>query len=327
MINETHVEAALKELFDNIEFTDEPARLYDPLRFMISIGGKRLRPRLCLTTYALYKDSFDESVLQPAAGLEVFHSFTLIHDDIMDKSPVRRGMPTVWTKWGEDGAILSGDVMCIDSYKRVAKAPAKVLGKVLELFSTTASQVCDGQQLDMDFEKEPQVRMEDYINMIGLKTGVLIACSAKMGAMIAGASEEDCENLYNFGYNLGLAFQIADDYLDAFGDAKVFGKPIGGDIVNNKKCWLTTHALEKADDKIRQKLLDAMDLPVETTDQKLKKITLFKDVYQKLHVDEDAKYEILRLTGEALSYASKVCTGVRYEMLRRFADKLIGRTK
>ena len=322
MINEAHVEAALKELFDNIEFTDEPARLYDPLRFMISIGGKRLRPRLCLTTYALYKDSFDESVLQPAAGLEVFHSFTL-----MDKSPVRRGMPTVWTKWGEDGAILSGDVMCIDSYKRVAKAPAKVLGKVLELFSTTASQVCDGQQLDMDFEKEPQVRMEDYINMIGLKTGVLIACSAKMGAMIAGASEEDCENLYNFGYNLGLAFQIADDYLDAFGDAKVFGKPIGGDIVNNKKCWLTTHALEKADDKIRQKLLDAMDLPVETTDQKLKKITLFKDVYQKLHVDEDAKYEILRLTGEALSYASKVCTGVRYEMLRRFADKLIGRTK
>ena len=327
MINETHVEAALKELFYNIEFTDEPARLYDPLRFMISIGGKRLRPRLCLTTYALYQDSFDESVLQPAAGLEVFHSFTLIHDDIMDKSPVRRGMPTVWTKWGEDGAILSGDVMCIDSYKRVAKAPAKVLGKVLELFSTTASQVCDGQQLDMDFEKEPQVRMEDYINMIGLKTGVLIACSAKMGAMIAGASEEDCENLYNFGYNLGLAFQIADDYLDAFGDAKVFGKPIGGDIVNNKKCWLTTHALEKADDKIRQKLLDAMDLPVETTDQKLKKITLFKDVYQKLHVDEDAKYEILRLTGEALSYASKVCTGVRYEMLRRFADKLIGRTK
>ncbi|MCR5243578.1 MAG: polyprenyl synthetase family protein, partial [Bacteroidales bacterium] len=267
MINEAHVEAALKELFDNIEFTDEPARLYDPLRFMISIGGKRLRPRLCLTTYALYKDSFDESVLQPAAGLEVFHSFTLIHDDIMDKSPVRRGMPTVWTKWGEDGAILSGDVMCIDSYKRVAKAPAKVLGKVLELFSTTASQVCDGQQLDMDFEKEPQVRMEDYINMIGLKTGVLIACSAKMGAMIAGASEEDCENLYNFGYNLGLAFQIADDYLDAFGDAKVFGKPIGGDIVNNKKCWLTTHALEKADDKTRQKLLDAMSLPVGTTDQ------------------------------------------------------------
>jgi len=327
MINEAHVEAALKELFDNIEFTKEPERLYDPLRFMISIGGKRLRPRLCLTTYALYKDEFDESVLQPAAGLEVFHSFTLIHDDIMDKSPVRRGMPTVWTKWGEDGAILSGDVMCIDSYKRVAKAPGKVLGKVLDLFSTTASQVCDGQQLDLDFEKEVQVSMEDYINMIGLKTGVLIACSAKMGALIAGASEEDCENLYQFGYNLGLAFQIADDYLDAFGDAKVFGKPIGGDIVNNKKCWLTTHALEIADEKMRQKLLDAMSLPVETTDQKLKKITLFKDVYQKLHVDEDAKYEILRLTGEALTYASKVCTGVRYEMLRRFADKLIGRTK
>ncbi len=327
MINESHVEAALKSLFDNIEFTKEPERLYDPLRFMISIGGKRLRPRLCLTTYALYKDAFDDSILQPAAGLEVFHSFTLIHDDIMDKSPVRRGMPTVWTKWGEDGAILSGDAMCIDSYKRIAKAPSKVLGKALELFSTTASQVCDGQQLDMDFEKVPMVPMEDYIKMIGLKTGVLIACSAKMGALIAGASEEDCENLYQFGYNLGLAFQIADDYLDAFGDAKVFGKPIGGDIVNNKKCWLTTHALGKADDKTRQKLLDAVDLPVETTDQKLKKITLFKDVYQKLHVDEDAKYEILRLTGDALSYASKVCTGVRYEMLRRFADKLIGRTK
>ena len=327
MITEIHIEQALKELFDKIEFTKEPVGLYDPLRYMIAIGGKRIRPRLCLTTFGLYKDAFDPSILQPAAALEVFHSFTLIHDDIMDRSPLRRGVPTVWKKWNEDTAILSGDVMNIDAYKRIACAPANVLPQVLKLFSDTAAQVCDGQQLDMDFEKVPMVPMEDYIKMIGLKTGVLIACSAKMGALIAGASEEDCENLYQFGYNLGLAFQIADDYLDAFGDAKVFGKPIGGDIVNNKKCWLTTHALGKADDKTRQKLLDAMDLPVETTDQKLKKITLFKDVYQKLHVDEDAKYEILRLTGDALSYASKVCTGVRYEMLRRFADKLIGRTK
>ena len=212
MIQESHIEAALKELFENLKFSKEPSGLYDPLRYMIEIGGKRIRPRLCLTTYALYKDDLTEEILSPAAALEVFHSFTLIHDDIMDKADVRRGMPTVYRKWDENTAILSGDVMSIESYRMIAKAPAKAVPAVLELFSNTAAQVCEGQQYDMDFEDMELVPMADYLKMIGLKTAVLIACSAKMGAMIAGATDKDADLLYKFGYDLGLAFQIADDW-------------------------------------------------------------------------------------------------------------------
>lgn len=304
----------------------EPAGLYDPLRYMIAIGGKRIRPRLCLTTYSLYKDELDDSILQPAASLEVFHSFTLIHDDIMDKSPLRRGYDTVWKKWDDDTAILSGDVMCIDSYNRLAQAPAEVLGKALNLFNKTAAQVCEGQQYDMDFENRSEIHMDEYMNMIGLKTGVLIACSSKMGAMIAGASEEDCENLYKYGYYLGLSFQVADDYLDAYGDSKVFGKPIGGDIVNNKKCWLTTHALEKADPTQKKELLEALALPSGNEEEKKKKIETVKAYYEALDIAEDAKKEILRLNEKAMEYASAACSGEKLQLLRDFADKLIGRT-
>lgn len=327
MVNEFQISDMLTKLFGNILFPETPAGLYDPLRYMIALGGKQIRPRLCLTTYALYKEKFGEEILQPAAALEVFHNFTLIHDDIMDHSPIRRGQPTVWNKWGDDTAILSGDVMCIDSYKRIAKAPAKVLPQVLELFSQTAAQVCEGQQMDMDFEVQSEVPMSDYMAMIGLKTGVLIACSAKMGALIAGASKDDCDKLYNYGYSLGLAFQVADDFLDAYGNEVTFGKPIGGDIVNNKKSWLTTRALEKADDILRQQILDVEDLPAETGEEKAFKIARMKELYEKLHIDEDAKYEIIRLTNEALGYAAMVCTGVRYEILRRFAERLVGRVK
>ena len=259
MISENVIEKALTELFANPGFARSPEGLYDPLRYMIEIGGKRIRPRLCLTAYGLFRDTLDESVLQCASALEVFHTFTLIHDDIMDKSPLRRRRETVWKKWNEDTAILSGDVMCIDSYRRIANAPASVLGDVLVLFNRTAAQVCEGQQLDMDFEKRKDVTMAEYLEMIGLKTGVLIACSAKMGALVAGAPEEACDRLYDYGYLLGLAFQVADDYLDAYGDEKVFGKPIGGDILNAKKCWLTTRAFEKADAPTRARLMELLD--------------------------------------------------------------------
>jgi len=328
MLNEKQIDSRIKELFDDITFKDAPKGLYDPLRYMISIGGKRIRPRLCLTTYALYRDDLsDRSVTEPAVGIEVFHTFTLIHDDIMDKSRLRRGQETVWSKWGDDCAILSGDVMCIDSYRRISLAPVKILPQMIDLFARTAAQVCEGQQLDMDFEKEEGVSMDAYMEMIGLKTGVLIACSAKMGAMLGGAPEKDCDSLYDYGYSLGLAFQVADDYLDAFGDEKVFGKPIGGDIVNNKMCWLTTRALEKADDKTRSELLDALHMPVDTKEQKDAKIEKVKGIYTALEVDKDAKEEILRLNNEALQHARKVCSGVRYESLRRFADRLVGRTR
>ena len=188
MIPEKFIDEAIKELFANLKFTAEPAGLYDPLRYMMEIGGKRIRPRLCLTAYSIFKDEFNEEILAPAAALEVFHSFTLIHDDIMDKADVRRGVPTVYRKWDENTAILSGDVMSIESYKLLAKAPAAVLPAALELFSKTAAEVCEGQQYDMDFEDMESVPMEDYLKMIGLKTGVLIACSAKIGALVGAAS-------------------------------------------------------------------------------------------------------------------------------------------
>ena len=327
MIQETHIDSALKELFKNLTFTQKPEGLYDPLRYMINIGGKRIRPRLCLTAYALFKDGLCEEVLAPAAALEVFHSFTLIHDDIMDKADVRRGVPTVYRKWDENTAILSGDVMSIESYKLVAKAPAEVLPEVLGLFSKTAAEVCEGQQYDMDFEDLECVPMSDYLKMIGLKTAVLIACSAKMGAMIAGASAEQCDLLYKYGYDLGLAFQIADDWLDTYGDPAVFGKAIGGDIVNNKKSWLMTRAFEKADE-LRTDLMAAMAMPVHTEEHRSAKIDAVRKIYDTLGVGEEAKQEIIRLHGQALAHAAGLDLATdEYALLENYAQKLIGRTK
>ena len=327
MIQEIHIENTIKQLFEGLRFTAEPAGLYDPLRYMMDIGGKRIRPRLCLTTFSLYKDEFSDEILSPAAALEVFHSFTLIHDDIMDKAPVRRGVPTVYKKWDENTAILSGDVMSIESYKLIAKSPANVLSDTLNLFSKTAAEVCEGQQYDMDFEDMESVPMEDYMKMIGLKTAVLIACSAKMGALIAGAPAADCDLLYNFGYDLGLAFQIADDWLDTYGDVKVFGKAIGGDIINNKKTWLLTRAFEKAGD-LRPRLLEAMDMPVDTDEQKAAKVSAVKELYAELGLEEEAKNEIIRLHAQALGHVAKLELAAEAEaLLHSYASKLIGRTK
>lgn len=326
MISEKQICEQVKMMFKDIEFTREPKGLYDPLRYMIEIGGKRVRPSLCLTTYSFFRDEFDEGIISPATALEVFHSFTLMHDDIMDHSPLRRGMPTVWKKWNEDTAILSGDVMLIDAYRRISKAPHEVLGRVMSLFSTTAAQVCDGQQYDMDFESESEVPMEDYRKMIGLKTAVLLACSAEMGAIIGGASEEVCKALYNYGYELGMAFQVADDYLDAFGDEKVFGKPIGGDIVNGKKSWLTVRTLEKTDD--REGFMKAFDELADDSDSREAKIRKVKKYYSDCAVDSDAKIEIAGFTWKALEAVSNI--GLKpenIEMLRNFAEKLVGRAR
>ena len=325
-MTETQINDLVKQLFDGIEFTREPAGLYDPLRYMIAIGGKRIRPRLCLTAYSFFSDTFDEGILAPASALEVFHSFTLMHDDIMDRSPLRRGVPTVWKKWNEDTAILSGDVMLIDAYQRIAKAPHAVLDRVMALFSRTAAQVCDGQQYDMEFESLQEVPMEEYNKMIGLKTAVLLACSAAMGALIGGASQAECDALYQYGYELGMAFQVADDYLDAFGDEKVFGKPIGGDIVNGKKSWLTVRTLEKTPDKAG--FLAAFALPADTPEQKAAKIAAVKEIYLQNGVDADAKAEIVRFTERAMQAVSGVgFSPLKLETLHRFAERLVGRAK
>lgn len=328
MIKESNIEVILKEMFAALKFAQEPAGLYDPLRYMIEIGGKRIRPRLCLIAYALFKDSFTEEITTPAAAIEVFHSFTLIHDDIMDKADVRRGVPTVYRKWDENTAILSGDVMSIESYKMIAKAPAKALPAVLELFSTTAAQVCEGQQYDMDFENMDVVPMDDYLKMIGLKTAVLIACAAKMGALIADAPAESADLLYRFGYDLGLAFQIADDWLDTYGDPAVFGKAIGGDILNNKKNWLMTRAFEKASVSTREELLSTMSMPIGTDLQKVEKIKAIKDIYAELGLEEEAKLEIQRLHNQAMAHIDALnLPEEKANTLSNYATALIGRNK
>jgi geranylgeranyl diphosphate synthase type II len=324
MITDSVLDKVVTDLFQNIEFQAEPAGLYDPLRYMVAIGGKRIRPRLCLTTYGIYAQEFTPSILQPAAGLEVFHTFTLIHDDIMDRSPLRRGHDTVWKRWSEDTAILSGDVMCIDAYKRVAQAPPAVLPKALALFSKTAAEVCDGQQLDMDFEKRGIVPMADYMQMIGLKTGVLIACSAQLGALIAGADECSQKCLYDYGYDLGLAFQVADDYLDAYGDQKVFGKPIGGDILNEKKSWLTV----KANELGAKGLEEALAAPAVTDGEKQDKIDRVMEIYAGVGIADAAREAIGQLSDSAIAKASAAnMDAAGFEALKRFADSLVGRAK
>ena len=323
MISSKAIDAAIETLFGNLEFQSRPAGLYDPLRYMIAIGGKRIRPRLCLTTYGIFADEITPSVLEPAAALEIFHTFTLIHDDIMDRSHLRRGNPTVWIKWSEDTAILSGDVMCIDAYKHLAKAPAQVLPQAMELFSKTASRVCDGQQLDMDFEKRSSVSMNEYMEMIGLKTGVLLACSAQMGALVAGADGWSQDSLYEYGYYLGLAFQVADDYLDAYGDQKVFGKPIGGDILNGKKSWLTVRAMEKG----AEGLADALAAPALTPEEQAAKIARVMDIYASVDVAADARKAISDLSSRAVFKGSDAAMGADgVTVLENFAKSLLGRT-
>ena len=326
MISEQRIDGAIAALFDSIQFPSEPSGLYDPLRYMIAVGGKRIRPKLCMLAYSLFKDDLGEEIFEPAAALEVFHTFTLIHDDIMDKSPMRRGQETVWKKWNDDTAILSGDVMLIDSYRRISSVPQQVRAEVMDLFTMTAAQVCEGQQYDMDFESVPEVTMADYMKMIGLKTGVLIACSAKVGALMGGASMADADALYEYGYQLGLAFQVADDYLDAYGDAKVFGKPIGGDIINDKKSWMLTRLQEKIQDP--SPLAAAMAMPVGTLEEQNDKIEAVRALYDAHCIGEDARQEVCRLTALALDAAKGLKLGaVRMESLRRFADSLVGRAK
>ncbi len=323
MIQETVISQALKDLFGQIQFQAEPAGLYDPLRYMIAIGGKRLRPRLCLLTYGFYQDTFGPHILEPAAGLEVYHTFTLIHDDIMDRSPLRRGHQTVWKKWNEDTAILSGDVMCIDAFKRIAQAPQAVLPQAMALFSKTASEVCDGQQLDMDFEKRSHVSMPEYMRMIGLKTGVLLACSVRMGALIGGADLHAQEALYDYGYNLGLAFQVADDYLDAYGDEKVFGKPIGGDILNAKKSWLTI----KAEELGATGMAEALNAPAVTEEEKAAKIARVKALYNSVGVADAAKTAIAELSALAIRKCGEASLpSEAFAALHTFAHALVGRS-
>lgn len=236
-----------------LQFTRNPRGLYEPVSYVLSLGGKRIRPLLMLMAYNLWHDDV-ESILAPATGIEVYHNYTLLHDDLMDKADRRRGKPTVHKVWNENTAILSGDAMLVLAYQFMAQCPPACLKEVTDLFSQTALEICEGQQMDMDFEKRTDVTEDEYIEMIRLKTSVLLACSLKTGALLAGAPQADADNLYRFGIHLGLAFQLKDDLLDVYGNPEVFGKNIGGDILCNKKTYLLIKAYENATPGQRQEL-------------------------------------------------------------------------
>ncbi len=264
-----------------------PKELYDSINYILSLGGKRIRPVLCLMAAKLF-GSDPKSVLSMALGIEVFHNFTLVHDDIMDEAPLRRGNPTVHEKWNRDIAILSGDVMLVKAYELICESKTDYLSELLTLFNKTAIEVCEGQQFDMNFELEPEVTIPDYIEMIRLKTAVLLACSLKMGAITAGANKEDANLIYEFGQNIGIAFQIQDDYLDAYGDSELFGKRVGGDIISNKKTYLLLSALNQASLEQKERL---NYLLVSEKNEKIK-VEGVLDLFNRLNVPETAKKEM-----------------------------------
>jgi geranylgeranyl diphosphate synthase type II len=245
--------ARFTEWFGATQYPATPESLYGPGSYFLQLGGKRIRPILCLLGNTLFGE-LNPDALHAATAVELFHNFTLVHDDIMDRAPLRRGMATVHARYGENTAILSGDVMLIVAYEHLGKVNPVHLPALLALFNTTAREVCEGQQYDMDFETQEQVQLEEYIRMIELKTSVLLAASLQMGAILADAAATDSRHLYEFGKNLGIAFQVQDDYLDAFGDPEKFGKDVGGDIRQNKKTFLLIHALETCNETQRQEL-------------------------------------------------------------------------
>ena len=239
----------------NMPYSRPPKGLYDPIQYELSLGGKRIRPVLMLMAYNLYKEDV-ESILSQAAGLETYHNHTLLHDDVMDKADMRRNKPTVHRVWNENAAILSGDAMLILAYRLMADCPADKLKEVLDVFTRTTMEICEGQQWDMEFETRMDVSVDEYIEMIRLKTSVLLAAALKIGACLAGASVEDADKLYDFGVSMGLAFQLQDDWLDVYGDPEVFGKKIGGDILCNKKTYMLITALNQANEEQYAELQD-----------------------------------------------------------------------
>lgn len=259
-----------------LTFNRQPEELYKPVSYVLSLGGKRIRPLLMLMAYNLYREDV-EHIFSQATGIEVYHNYTLLHDDLMDKADRRRGKPTVHKVWNENTAILSGDAMLVLAYQFMAQCPAEKLKEVMDLFSLTALEICEGQQMDMDFETRKDVTEAEYIEMIRLKTSVLLSCSLKMGALLAGASDDDAQHLYDFGIRLGLAFQLKDDLLDVYGNPEVFGKNIGGDILCNKKTYLLIKTFELADPAQRQALEKWMDADTHAPEEKISAVTALYD--------------------------------------------------
>lgn len=266
---------------------NRPENLYAPIKYVLKIGGKRLRSALCLMACEMFSGDYQQAI-KPALALEIFHNFTLLHDDIMDDAPVRRNKTTVHKKWDSNIALLSGDAMSIIAYKYIAQTPVQ-LNQCLEVFNDTALKICEGQQLDMDFENNINVTIKDYIYMISLKTAVFIACSLKIGAIIGGANAKDSQLIYDAGYNIGLAFQLQDDLLDTYGEKNKFGKQIGGDIISNKKTFLLINALQSANKQQHEELISQLSIKNSDPNEKIK---TFIDIYNNLNVKDETLNQI-----------------------------------
>ena len=303
----------------NLDWKREPYGLYEPIEYTLAAGGKRVRPQLAMIACQMFGGK-EEEVLPAALALEVFHNFTLLHDDVMDKADVRRGRATVHVKWNENTAILSGDQMLIEAYKLLAGVPADKLSNVLQLFNKMATEICEGQQYDVDFESQEQVAVEEYLKMIRLKTSVLLATALQIGGYIAGANEEQQEALYQFGINVGLGFQIQDDILDVWGDPETFGKAVGGDISCNKKTFVYLEAMRRlGDEAIGNELQQWYSQVLEDNTTK---IAAVKEIFEQLDVRTACEKVVEEYTQKALALLNQLPQNAATEQLRQLAYKL-----
>ena len=322
MLTADEILGKVNDFLANLPYERKPYSLYDPIKYVLSMGGKRIRPILMLLSYNLFKED-PEKILMNAVALETYHNYTLLHDDLMDQADLRRGHQTVHKKWDANTAVLSGDSMLVLAYERMAQCDGKHLPEVLRLFTTTALEIGEGQQYDMEFEHRNDVKEEEYIEMIRLKTSVLLACALKIGAVLADASPEDADNLYRFGEQIGLAFQLQDDYLDVYGDTEVFGKEIGGDIVSNKKTFMLINAFNHANaDQLKelQRWVNAKDF-----DRK-EKVEAVTRLYNEIGIDKMAQDKIAYYFGQSERYLDAVqVEASRKEELRRYAQNMMKR--
>lgn len=307
-----------------LPYERKPYSLYEPIRYVLDIGGKRMRPTLMLMAYNLYKDH-PEDIMMSAAALETYHNYTLLHDDLMDHADMRRGQPTVHKKWDDNTAVLSGDTMLVLAFQRMAQCDDRHLRTVLDLFTRTALEIGEGQQYDMEFESRNDVTEEEYIEMIRLKTSVLLACAMQIGAVLADAPADDQKNLYLFGEKIGLAFQLQDDFLDVYGDERVFGKAIGGDIASNKKTYMLINALNRANAQQKAELMKWISA---TEFDRAEKVLAVTRIYDELGIGQVAKQKIKFYFEESRKYLDEVrVEESRKGELRRYAEILLHREK
>ena len=324
MLNSSEILKLVNDFLAQLPYERKPKSLYEPVEYVLSIGGKRIRPVLTLMGYNLWKED-PERILMPAVGLETYHNYTLLHDDLMDNADVRRGYPTVHRKWDANKAILSGDSMLVLAYQRMQQVPAEKLPAVLNLFTETALEIGEGQEYDMTFETRNDVTENEYIEMIRLKTSVLLACALKTGALLADAPQEDADRLYRVGEQVGLAFQLQDDLLDVYGDPKVFGKAIGGDITSNKKTYMLINAYNRANDEQRKELEHWIGAKEFNRQEKVAAVTRLYDEIGIRQLCEDKINYYFQQASQTLSEVN--VPEERKAQLRQYMDELLHRNK